>query len=327
MVGENNSSGHRHRRLGAFGCLIAGLLLSACGIPESMDVRAGIDPRNRDDNVRFRTTYYFRVFDLCMNADGTTVNKGPQLDSLYRFRMTGKASSLFSKVRFEAGTLHKSEIDPFGAAIEYDDQLGRFKFTSQQATEEKVNREANYAELDRRLKILREINSAIPVNQDAELSESEKQSAKAVREAITQSITRLVGQFSPAPGQDSTAQRTRPKTTPTPANCEGVSKLRRGFQVFGPEGVRTFNPDERLLMAMSSSGKPLISALKELSGRVLNEQPSASESLLPLVRERLAVSEGERALDAFERSPPDTPEKLAAEDVVQKLRDAMAANE
>ena len=49
--------------------------------------------------------------------------------------------------------------------------------------------------------------------------------------------------------------------------------LRRGFQILGPEGWRTFNQDERLIMAMNATGEPLIATMQELSGRVLDNQP------------------------------------------------------
>ena len=40
-------------------------LVAACAVPQHMQVRSGIDPRNQDDHVRFRATYYFRTFDAC----------------------------------------------------------------------------------------------------------------------------------------------------------------------------------------------------------------------------------------------------------------------
>ena len=78
--------------------------------------------------------------------------------------------------------------------------------------------------------------------------------------------------------------------------CEN-GHSRRGFQVLGPEGWRTFDQDERLIMAMSSSNRPLIGALRELSSRFLREQPVGQELLLPIAEERLRVSEARRAVD------------------------------
>ncbi len=109
--------------------LLSVLLIGACGsVPESMQVRAGVDPRHQDDDVRFRTTYYFRVFDVCRDRNGKALRVTPHGDSLYRFRMTGKAKGgLTSKVHFESGILHKTEIDPFGSSVVFDDKLGRHR--------------------------------------------------------------------------------------------------------------------------------------------------------------------------------------------------------
>ncbi len=101
--------------------------------------------------------------------------------------------------------------------------------------------------------------------------------------------------------------------------CPDKLFARRGFQVLGPEGWRTFDQDERLILAMSSSGKPLISTLNDLSNRVLNEQPSRNIALLELTRERLKVSEGERALGAYEVNV-DSPQQAPA-----ALRNAIQA--
>jgi hypothetical protein len=92
--------------------------------------------------------------------------------------------------------------------------------------------------------------------------------------------------------------------------CPSSAVTRRGYQVLGPEGFRTFNQDERLMLAMSISGKPLISALKDLSSRVLNERSSSPARLLTLVQERLKVSEAKRILDRLEDDPTTTPENI-----------------
>ena len=129
-------------------------LLAACTVPEHMEVRAGKDPRNQDDDVRFRTTYYFRVFDACRAAGGVNGQIDerqiiPETDSLYRYRMTGKAFSLFTNVHFEAGVLKGYEIDPFGANVVFDPDTNRFRFKSRRQTEKEAAREAGYRELER----------------------------------------------------------------------------------------------------------------------------------------------------------------------------------
>lgn len=126
------------------------LLLAGCGVPDSMHVRKGSDPKYEDDDVRFRTTYYFRVFDLC---EGRTpmeppkqrllfdsAQRGPyylKTDSLYRFIMTGKASSL-TKVHFESGSLRKEQIDPFGTTVNYNKTTNSFLIESQESNRAKA---------------------------------------------------------------------------------------------------------------------------------------------------------------------------------------------
>lgn len=95
------------------------------------------------------------------------------------------------------------------------------------------------------------------------------------------------------------------------SSATGCASDHRGFQILGPEGWRTFNQNERLVLAMSSSGRPLVSTLQELSGRVLNSQPTEAELVLPLVREDLRITRALRELDRFTGANPDrTPEIL-----------------
>ena len=56
--------------------LLCTLLVGGCSVPDSMGVRSGADPRHQDDNVRFRSTYYFRVFDVCRDAAGRAASSG-----------------------------------------------------------------------------------------------------------------------------------------------------------------------------------------------------------------------------------------------------------
>ena len=67
--------------------LVAGLLLSLVGcsdVPKSFRVDTGVYPAYQDDEVRFRTTYYLRVFDLCPvdTADTATAEYEPRMDVL-----------------------------------------------------------------------------------------------------------------------------------------------------------------------------------------------------------------------------------------------------
>lgn len=118
------------------------LYVSGCSdVPKSYRVDTGIYPEYQDDEVRFRTTYYLRVFDLCpvdretdkyeKRMDVLTARNKGQLelvkDSLLRFRMTGQASALFSDLHFESGVLGADEIDPFGKTVDYDEAKKKFE--------------------------------------------------------------------------------------------------------------------------------------------------------------------------------------------------------
>jgi hypothetical protein len=168
--------------------LVVAAMANACSVPKSMHVRSGEDPYHRDEEVRFRTTYYFRAFDSCegigemetrnSRADSVLGGKAkgpyhPRTDSLYRFRMTGKGNSLFQRIHFESGTLRKEEIDPFGSIVAYDSRTGRFVYRSREETQSEARREARVADIDklRGLRgqldprtdeaLLREVNDAI----------------------------------------------------------------------------------------------------------------------------------------------------------------------
>jgi hypothetical protein len=110
-------------------------------VPAALRVDSGLEPQHIDDQVRFRTTYYFRVLSGCRietipendrSADSSPFVKRvrgefmPLSDSLYRFRMTGQAAALYSQVHFESGVLKKNQIDPFGSAIRYNEQSNSF---------------------------------------------------------------------------------------------------------------------------------------------------------------------------------------------------------
>ena len=362
-----------------------------------MEVRSGTDPRNQDDDVRFRTTYYFRVFDVCPAAkDGSQADrKVPDTDSLYRFRMTGKASALFVKVHFESGTLKSYEIDPFGAAVVFNPSTGRYQYKSQRQLEEEAAREAAYGQLARLIGTRDKLKESLGETHKAVITAEtliERQLAAVAMEHLPEQspgseaigdlrlgeITRLVealkdsqaGSVAPAARaalltilepklaealadyqkaavgaalaasadakrkdleaatdqletfkaglqnistKSSAALAQAVQTLKdefqgalsniSPASgavCPGGERARRGFQVLGPEGWRTFNQDERLVMAMSSSGEPLISAMKELSGRVLQEQPDQTELLLALSRAALIAARAGRRINQLE---------------------------
>ena len=127
---------------------------------------------------------------------------------------------------------------------------------------------------------------------------------KEVIEGIKKQIANLdaptVDDAARAQDDDKTQNKPDPNTA---QRCPEGTERRRGFQIMGPEGVATFNQDQRLILAMSSSGKPLIGALKELSGRILAEHGSGNDPLLSLVQESLAALRAERVLDRLEDDP------------------------
>ncbi len=209
-------------------------LISAC-IPQQHQVRAGVDPRNADRDVRFRATYYFRVFDYCDQQDA---NGKPQRkvlsDSLYRFRMTGKAGALSNKVHFESGTLKAWQIDPFGSTVGYNWKSGKFEYQSAQ-------------------KASSEPAPAAPNKLDA--------------------------------GDDKKYE------------CEG-GHAGQGFRIYGPEGWIPYDLDERLLLAMSSSGQPLVDTISELADRVLSAKGTAPANEQAILREQTATLRARAALTA-----------------------------
>ena len=305
----------RRRRNRPTKCLIStllcALLLGACAVPEQFRVRSGVDPRYQDDNVRFRTIYYFRVFDVCRDPAGNVVSGPPLLDSLYRFRMTGKASDLFSKVRFESGILHKSEIDPFGSSVVFDDELGRHRFVSREETDAAARRNEQYDEIQRQLDLLRQLDAFVDEQQTQGGDPTAANQLKRVMTKVGDGIERQLANTVSALGSVSPEDNpTMNESKSAGAGCPKGTELRRGFQIMGPEGVATFNQDQRLVMAMTSSGEPLIGVLKELSGRMLAEHGSESDVLLPLVRENLATLRAERAVDRVENDPDVSVDRL-----------------
>ena len=51
--------------------LAIGVGMAGCAVPEHQRVRDGVEPEHVDTDVRFRTTYFFRVFDFCPPSDET----------------------------------------------------------------------------------------------------------------------------------------------------------------------------------------------------------------------------------------------------------------
>jgi hypothetical protein len=86
-------------------------------------------------------------------------------------------------------------------------------------------------------------------------------------------------------------------------NCNGKS---RGFFILGPEGWKQFNSEERLIMAMYSSGKPIISTMNELSERALRADQNSPEVQLVFVREVARINEAAKNLRVYDGDSPET---------------------
>ena len=310
--------------------LVLGCALAGCAVPPQMRIEHAHDPRLEDRDVRFRATYYFRVVNMCSSDQSRADAARPAVDSLYRFRMTGKAHSLTTQVHFESGTLTASQIDPFGAAVAYDERARQHYFRSQADVQRDGQRERRLDDLARLLDQYASPALAAAAPGQAASGGDEGRIRQAYADLIRQRIESLadpVAATSAATATAATVIASASASAPAPAASAGSStcnQYKRGFQVLGPEGWRTMNPDERLLLAMSTSGRPLISTMQELSGRVLNNQPVQAELLLPLVREDLRISRAQRALDRLAAAPPDRAAALLKA-VIEPLADSEAA--
>ena len=345
---------------GAIGMLLASaFLLAACfPRPDSMQVREGADPFHQDEDVAFRTTYYFRSFDYCENYHQAKGTKGyqqviPDSDTLYRFIMTGKASTLLNTIHFESGTLKSYEIDPFGANIEFDQDSGRFHFQSRQSLEAEISRNQRIGDYKRAIDELKGLLASDEVKENQNLKSKIENILATTVENYAREITGVdTGEESGANIFDVSVKETPADSStnpPTPATLKVETNInrtepnifeespagvwtkkdtddqgrslmapvdargnldcpvnsapaRRGFQIMGPEGWRTFDQDERLIMAMSTDAAPLIGTLQELSGRILNAKSSAAALSQPILLERLKISKAQRALDGVAES-------------------------
>ncbi len=158
-------SAHLRRFLVSTTCMV---VVSACSLGNQHHVRKGTDPRYQDEDVAFRTTYYFRVFDYCAtqargeHASATDKAKYegiPEIDSLYRFRMTGKSNTLRNKIHFESGSLKSWELDPLGANVIFDENTGRFRFQSKAEADLEAKQKRAWADYKRLLKEYEELST------------------------------------------------------------------------------------------------------------------------------------------------------------------------
>lgn len=252
--------------------LILFVVTGCSDVPRSYRIDTGVFPEYQDNDVRFRTTYYLRVFDVCPVEAGMqdiqgssayekrmgalTSRKSGQLhlvkDSLFRFRMTGQASALYSNLHFESGVLSADEVDPFGKTINYEEEKRKFEV----------------------------FNAAL-------------KKAGAAAGSDRQNI----------------------------AVCPSGDPLDRRFYLLGPEGIRELNRNERLVMAMYTDSKPLISSLKALAGQRGNQE---AEHLWPFDLE-MSKTRAESSLsaldkkDAYVKEPGGLPSPRELSDTILPL--------
>lgn len=356
--------------------LVAFGSVAACSVPGHMHVTEGAAPQNVDTDVRFRTTYYFRVFDYCWSANAplaATSGIGavpyrqiiPQTDTLYRYRMTGKSSALFNEIKFESGILDKGQIDPFGTDVVYNSDIGGFLVRDQEQARNEAEaianaraREAGQAAALQRFEILSAIYQNLP---DLEATDPQAADVSQIKvklvEAMGNALAAYTGTASAQLSQDVATEVGNLATAVQalsnklaadgvidPATKSAIDALearvnalestgggsggtlcppgeirQKGFQVMGPEGMKPFNQEERLIMAMYTGAKPLTETLQEYSSRILKPRANPAEQLLPLVRENLLIVE---AMNAAERAEVEVAEPAEAASAANAVFDA-----
>lgn len=279
-------------------------LLAACGgwstlgdVTPALRVDQGEHPAYQDEQVRFRTTYYFRIVDACKVEEGRSQSgisddyattfgvfnlrqKGKLKivsDSLYRFRMTGKASALFANIRFESGVLRAEQIDPFGSQVTFDQTTNAFRVVPASVSREQARRDDIVREVYRLLDLRNKFN-----DKSDDVTEITRQ--------ITNQI-RLLGNENDS-GMGTVGNGTwGSKEISSDPLCPDGRPIQRSYFLYGPEGVRRLDPDQRLLMAMTSDSKPLIGMLQQLSGMALHGQQPPEADWKNVLDERVRVSE------------------------------------
>ncbi len=298
----------RHRLLLSTPSTVYLLLLVACGgcstlgdVTPALRVDQGEHPAYQDEQVRFRTTYYFRIVDACKVEEGRS-QSGPSgdyattfgpfnvrqngklkivSDSLYRFRMTGKASALFANIRFESGVLRAEQIDPFGSQVTFDQTTNAFRVVPASASREEARRAEIINEV-KRLVALRGMFT--PEYGDATEVKSE------ISRQITNQIKLLGDENDSGMGAAGNGNGGAKEISSDPL-CPDGRPIQRSYFLYGPEGVRRLDPDQRLLMAMTVDSKPLIGMLQQLSGMALHGQQPPEADWKNVVEERVRVSD------------------------------------
>ena len=281
-------------------------MLSGCtswgDVSPAFQIDHGNEPETQDRMVRFRTTYFFRVVDSCNIDDGIDadsyhnafgvfrVRKQGKLkivnDSLYRFRMTGKANALYSTIHFESGVLREEQIDPFGSTVKYNHETKSFRVQSSSQIRETTRRDAILDEI-KKLQALK-----------TQLNDDHKNE---INTLITAQLNLLAFE------NDSGSEQSRKENM----LCPDGHPIIQSYFLYGPEGVRKLDPDERLLMAMTIDSKPLIGMLQQLAGKQSQFQQSQPDSFRVIVSEQEKIFDSIQKLNAVEA-------KLQSKDTLSK---------
>lgn len=290
--------------------IFSGLAGCAIGdVPAALRIDSGMDPDKQDQYTRFRTTYYFRVLDSCKIDENNSLqhkDNSAKLegyvksgsfterqsgktkvvnDTVYRFRMTGKASALFNKVNFGSGVLRADQIDPFGSSVEYKN--GRFEVKTGSIARQKELRRAAMDEIDE----FRKLHDRMAKDTAQSFGTDE------LRTIIRDKVKLLNG--SGAASSTAASDETSSSKSSN-AHCPEGRPIKKSYFLYGPEGVRELDPDERLLMAMSSDSKPLIGMLEELSGRQRKALGTATGGNNILVQEETWIADSKYKLKQLE---------------------------
>lgn len=290
------------------------LLTGGCStigdVPPAMRIDLAEHPALQDEQVRFRTTYYFRIVDSCKVQEGKNYNdyvtgENPfqvrqygklkiVSDTLYRFRMTGKSSALFANIRFESVVLRSEQIDPFGSQVALDKDTNTFRVIPANAIRENARRQEVIHEIDRLIRLKKA------------LSDTDNKNTDLIETLITNQIKLLASENDPLndPSPDPAVMQ---------LHCPDGRPTQRNYSLYGPEGVRRLDPNERLLMAMVSDSKPLIGMLQQLAGKSLHGQGNEWKDI---AEERVRVFRAQRDIDSLENSEPTQRE---IEDLIKEL--------
>lgn len=324
--------------------LVVATAIAGCSglgdVPPGLRVDTGLEPQHLDEQVRFRTTYYFRVLEGCpiekniiddLSERGHFVkringNFVPLNDSLYRFRMTGQAAALFNRIHFESGVLRKEQIDPFGSAVHFNTETNSFLPTPADHLRAQAKSTATINETSRLRKLFDQFKT------DANFSEASKQAFEAQLNEIIQNrlesikanplTSGTVDTISSTTPQDSTATQARassaaeeasqptnrqdqtsPKGEASPkGRCNGQPSLKK-YYLLGPEGSKELDPNDRLLMALSVDSKPLIGMLQQISEHKFQSQETSLHLMEALLDERSRIFDAQRTISRMKDMP------------------------